>query len=391
MKKVRFLFIVLFLLIFLISLYLFNTFRSPMDAKIQKIDDFQITEISGAGNIYYAGNYIQNFTNAQPFELKTLNYSREIFIKSDSQTSFAFSVLGTYFSAMPDSHIYYEPKTKEFYLLKGEFFWKKEAAKSKAEIFVKDMRRASQQSINLSTLGRLRYRDNIVEIWNFDGKLTFLSDGNEEKMEKNKLLVFRRGSKPRILNILSSPGVISPENTILSLEKMGDSVVKFNWKHSLNANDYIFRLYSSSLRENVLHKDYLTTNRISLDLLRFNHGEFYWEIFPYDSIREIEGSPSNMGYVKLLGSVLDREKVLKPPKLTIKSITASGNVVVIKGEADTNSKLYINEIPKQIDQDGTFIHTITYKTIGSKTIVFRLVSPFEVETRIEEQVSIYEE
>ncbi len=90
-----------------------------MDARIQKIDDFQITEISGVGKIYYAGNYIQNLSDAQPFELKTLNYSGEIFIKSDVQTSFAFTVLGTYFTAMPDSHIYYQPKTKEFYLLKG--------------------------------------------------------------------------------------------------------------------------------------------------------------------------------------------------------------------------------------------------------------------------------
>jgi hypothetical protein len=66
-------------------------------------------------------------------------------------------------------------------------------------------------------------------------------------------------------------------------------------------------------------------------------------------------------------------------------------VVVIKGEADTKSKLYINDIPRQIDQDGTFIHTITYKTPGTKTIVFRLVSPFEVETRIERQIPIYNE
>ena len=66
-----------------------------MDANIQKIDDFQITEISGNGNIYYASNYIQNLSDGQPFLLKTLNYSGEIFIKSDFQTSFAFSVFGT--------------------------------------------------------------------------------------------------------------------------------------------------------------------------------------------------------------------------------------------------------------------------------------------------------
>ena len=362
-----------------------------MDANIQKIDDFQITEISGNGNIYYASNYIQNLSDGQPFLLKTLNYSGEIFIKSDFQTSFAFSVFGTYFTALPDSHIYYEPKTKEFYLLGGEFYWEKEASVSKAEIFIKDMRRASQQTINLSTQGRLRYRDNIVEIWNFDGKLTFLADENQEIVEKNRLLMYRRGRKARKLNILPAPGVISPENTTLSLAKMGDSVVKFNWKHSMNAKEYIFKLYTSSLRESVLHKDYLTTNRISLDLLRFDNRHFYWEIFPYDSIREIEGSPSKMGYIKLLGSLLDRENVLKPPKLNIKSITPSGNVVVIKGEADIKSKLYINEIPKQIDQDGTFIHTITYKSVGSKTIVFRLVSPFEVETRIEKKITIYDE
>ena len=72
-------------------------------------------------------------------------------------------------------------------------------------------------------------------------------------------------------------------------------------------------------------------------------------------------------------------------------MTVSGNMVLIKGEADANSQLFIDSDTVKIDMDGKFIHTITFKTIGKKNIVFRLVSPSEIETVTERQVSIFEE
>jgi hypothetical protein len=98
-----------------------------------------------------------------------------------------------------------------------------------------------------------------------------------------------------------------------------------------------------------------------------------------------------MGKIKIVGVILDKEKLLKPPKLEIDSFTVSGNIVLIKGEADANSQLFINDEFVKIDMDGKFIHTITFKTLGTKSIVFKLISPSEIETVFKRQVAIFEE
>ena len=64
---------------------------------------------------------------------------------------------------------------------------------------------------------------------------------------------------------------------------------------------------------------------------------------------------------------------------------------MIKGEAESNSQLFINSEPVKIDMDGKFIHTMTFRTIGVKAIEFRLVSPSEIETVVTRQVTIFEE
>jgi hypothetical protein len=122
-----------------------------------------------------------------------------------------------------------------------------------------------------------------------------------------------------------------------------------------------------------------------------NENEIFWEVYPYDSQNEIEGTPSKMGKIKIVGAILDKEKLLKPPELEIGSLTVSGNMVLIKGEADANSQLFINDEFVKVDMDGKFIHTITFKTIGTKSIVFKLISPSETETVFERQVAIFEE
>jgi hypothetical protein len=45
----------------------------------------------------------------------------------------------------------------------------------------------------------------------------------------------------------------------------------------------------------------------------------------------------------------------------------------------------------KIDMDGKFIHTIAFKTLGTKEIIFRLVSKAGVETIKTKQVKIFAE
>ena len=120
-------------------------------------------------------------------------------------------------------------------------------------------------------------------------------------------------------------------------------------------------------------------------------GDLFGDAHVFCTQKNIEGSPSRMGKIQIVGVILDKEKLLKPPKLEIGSLTVSGNIVLIKGEADANSQLFINDEFVKIDMDGKFIYTITFKTIGTKSIVFKLISPSEIETIFERQVTIFEE
>jgi hypothetical protein len=104
-----------------------------------------------------------------------------------------------------------------------------------------------------------------------------------------------------------------------------------------------------------------------------------------------EGAPSRTGNIKLIGSIGDAANALEHPKLVITSFNTSGNMVLIKGEADKSCQLFINDENVAINMDGTFYYTKIFNQIGSKTIVFRLAAPTGMETRITKTVTIFEE
>lgn len=218
-------------------------------------------------------------------------------------------------------------------------------------------------------------------------------ENNPYPLKSNQILILeKRNNRITFEDTLPAPQYISPEEKIIHLNLIGDSIIKFGWKSVRGASQYQLRLYTSKLRENTIFDREVTASRKSIDILKFeNENEIYWEVYPYDSQKNIEGSPSKMGKIRIVGAILDREKFLKPPKLDIGSLTVSGNMVLIKGEADANSQLFINDEFVKIDMDGKFIHTITFKTIGTKPIVFKLISPSEIETVFERQVAIFEE
>ncbi len=406
MKKIRLIFLILVIVVTAVCLSLFHKFQAPMDSRMEKISEFKITKISGNGKIYFNTKPMEktDFTALRPVDIRRMQYSRAMYLKADPHTSFEFYCMGTSFNVLPKSYLHYYPKKKELHFYSGEFYWVNRSGrrtKNKGTVVYIGKPR---QMIILSDSGRARAGENSTEIWNYSGTSKVNAEEKEYQLTANQLFVrtnspvstqrfSRRVQSPSIqlIDILPMPRNIDPAKSDIVLKKPDDSVIRFNWRAVPGAPRYIFRLYSSNLRENILVEKLLDVNRVNLDLLQFEERLFYWEAFPVDPVNQWEGVPSKMGEIKLVGYLLGKKSVQKPPELIIKSLTVNGNLVIIKGRADPNSQLYINGENVKIDLDGEFITTRSFKGLGRKQILFKLISPLGVETIEERYVSIYEE
>ncbi len=156
-------------------------------------------------------------------------------------------------------------------------------------------------------------------------------------------------------------------------------------------SEYKVKLYPSPLRESLLLEKLVSSNRTGIDLEEFEQNrEFYWEVLPLNE-EKIEGEPSEMGQIRIFGVLISEERDSRPPELAITSMTVNGNMVLIRGNADVNSELFVDDIPVKIDNNGIFIYTKRYKTLGLKQIIFKVVSPSGVESIETKQVTIFEE
>jgi hypothetical protein len=386
------------LIILIAFVMFFNTSKAPMNPKIDKISEFKITQISGNGNIYQSKQPLnrKHLSLTDRVDIKNMNLNSEQYLMSDSHTAFEFYCFGTAFTVLPGSYLYYMPQTKEIWFYNGEFYWHVKSKTKKVDIFIRgdveSTDTSPQQSISLSTSGRARISPNWIRIWNYTGKLTFNYGSDTRELEANQHLIYRKNNRVEISRLFASPGTISPENKVVSLKEPGSSVVNFSWKVVRGAPRYIFRLYPSNLMENILFEKDVPTPRFNLDLLQFeDFGEFYWQVFAYDPMSNREGSPSAMGYLKLVGALLNKEMALKPPELKIKTLDANGNLVLIEGETDMNATLYINDVLVTVNMDGTFIHTINFEKIGRNRILFKIISPSGIETIVEKFATTYDE
>jgi hypothetical protein len=398
MNKIRLIFLIVVSVVSLICLFLFSTFhKSPPEYKIDKISEFKLTKISGNGKVYYSNKRIEEedlaANNLQTVDIKRMEFKNEIYIKSDNDTAFEFFCFGTSFTMLPGSHLYYKPQTKEIYFFTGEFYWYKEAGKQKLDISIKK----PQNLLTLSDSGRIRIDETKINIWNYKGNLKFNYNGEDFNLQARQLfsvqqdLRYRRDPIPKIMNILPLPENIDPAVKDIPLTDQDVSVIRFNWKMVRGNPIYKFRLYSSNLRENILLERIRRKNFVTLDMLQFEERDFYWEIFPVDPRTQVEGVPSRLGHIRLIGSLLEKKNVQKPPELNVSSLTRNGNLVIIRGTAEVNADLFINDIPIKVDRDGVFVYSLRFKTIGPKKIIIKLVSPLGVKTEDERNVTIFAE
>lgn len=404
-NKIRLIFLIVIFIICIGALVKFNGFNAPLGPKIDRIPEFKITKISGNGKIYFDKNpmAINNSESSSTgvVNIKQMEYPGPMYFKADETTAFEFYCGGISFTALPGSYFYYQPNSSEFYFYSGTFYWdrKVKGQKGKVLVYIKK----AQNSLTLSDAGKIIIQEDLIEMWNYSsprltsgsGDLTF-NDGESGQtfdLKPVQMLVLRTNSPPTIFGVPPIPESIDPDQKVIKLKNPDDSVVRFNWKNVAGATQYIFRLYSSDLKENVLVEKSTQLSWVNLDLAQFEEREFYWQVIPINVTdgNQIEGVPSKLGHIQLVGALLGKKDIEKPPKLAVKSVTVNGNLVIIKGTADANSQLYINDELVKIDMDGEFIHYLSFKSIGPKRIFFRLISPSGIETTEERYVTIFAE
>ncbi len=400
MNKIRLFFIIVITVVAIFWFLLSGIFyKSPPETEIDATSEFKITKISGVGKIYCDRSPFQldNKTaiTVKPVDIRHMLYRDELYLASDAHTSFEFYCFDIAFTVLPGSSLYYQPKTRGLYFYQGEMFWKKEVAGTKMEISLRE----AQNVLTLSEEGRIRIQAGTMEIWNYAGTLNFNYAGKEHILNAKQLLTVVPSSRPQgatykdtitTYDIPASSQTIDPEEKIIKLDNDPNaSVLNFSWGVVRGTPSYIFRLYSSELKENLLEERTLMTSKVTLDMLKFEERDFYWQVFPVESQYQKEGVPSKQGHVKMIGTLLVKKNVQKPPELIISSCTTNGSTVIIEGTADVTCSLLINDEPVTIDRDGGFQNSTIYKTIGKKTILIRLVSPLGVETVVEKATFIY--
>jgi hypothetical protein len=343
---------------------------------------FQITGISDKGNVWLGGD------ESQPVNLKTLSFVSETRLASDLQTAWEFLFEGFLFTALPGSGIQYTPQTRELILEKGEFYWDRKLAGRKVEISLFK----GGNIFTLSNAGRIRLGANALEIWNYAGKLDIDFNGRLFHLNELQYLDSRDSGRQPPLPLFPAPPFISPESETIALTQPSDTIVQFKWKNVQGAREYALKLYPSALRDNLLLSRMVEENAVTLDIMPFSeYSELYWEVAVYDPLRRIESVPSQMGVISISSSLLKKGLQPQPPQIEVSSLSVSGEMVLIKGASDPNAQLFIDGDPVKLDSDGKFIHTISYKSIGVKEIVFRAVAPSGLEAVLKKLVTIFEE
>jgi hypothetical protein len=386
MKKLRVTFVACSLLIAIMAFFWLNgpdyspSIPGEYAGSIAK--GFQVTAISEKGILYFAND------ETRLANVKTSDFSAETRLRSDDQTAWEFIFEGVLFTVLPGGGIHYTPQTRELILENGEFYWEKKLGRQNTEISLLK----AGNIFRLSASGRIRLRDKFLEIWNFSGQVDL--DFNGQPIHLQELQYCKTGGGVRVspVSLAPSPPSISPEYETIPLVSPNDTIIQFKWKNVRGANNYLLKIYSSSLRDNMLSSKVVAGNSIMLDILPYiEYNELYWEVAAFDETRNIESAPSRMGVIIISSSMLKKGMLAQPPALEVSSLSVSGNMVLIKGSTDPNAQLSIEGLMIKLDNDGRFIHTISYKSIGIKNIVFKAMAPSGLETILKKQVTIFEE
>lgn len=386
MNKYRVIFAASMVLVAVIAVLWLNhpdvPLASPGSRSMPGMASFQVTAVSEKGNVWL------DHDETRLVDIRTLNFVSETHMHSDVQTAWEFLFEGFLFTALPGSAIRYTPQTRELILERGEFYWDQKLAGRKVEASLFK----GGNIVVLSSSGRLRLGDDWLEAWNYSGQLDFDLNGKLFHLGALQYLNTRAGGKLSPATLFPPPPFVSPEDKTIALIRPNDTIIQFKWKNVQGAREYILKLYPSALRDNLLLSKVVADNAVTLDILPFiENSELYWEVAAFDAARRIESAPARMGVIVISSSLLKRGQQPEPPRIEVDSLSVSGEMVLIKGVTDPYTQLFIDGSPVKLDGEGRFIHTISYKSIGSKEIVFRALAPSGLEAVLKKQVTIFEE
>lgn len=381
MGKIKIVFSVLTIIISIFFIARTMNFEQKLDPGKIKSPIFQITGVSENSKLF------QDLSLETPLTVSDTSFTKNLRIKTDSQTSFELLYKGILLNILPDSYVYYHPRREALSLISGELYWVK-SSNSPVQFYTKE----DKAPLTISFSGRIRKgQDGSLTIWSYKGGSVLKDKEDFINIPSGQCLVIDSKNKQKFSLIPKATTYIAPENKSVKISKFKDFLIKIDWKIVRGVTEYKVKLYPSPLRETILLEKIVALNRTGLDLEEFDQNrEFYWEIIPLNE-EKVEGEPSRMGKISLFGVLVSKERDSRPPELAITSMTVNGNMVLIRGNGDINSDLYVDENLVKIDSNGVFIYTKRYKTLGLKKIIFRIVSPSGVESIQTKQVTIYEE
>lgn len=378
MNKIRLLFLCVVVFVFICGLLVFNQLQSPQDPRLGKSSPFFISRVSGNGVVYTSGKPIKagNMSEAAAADLKRTDYPSEFYIKTDDHSGVEFYVKGTRFIAFPGTYLKYRATGGKIVLFNGSLEWSREFEKDPAVITLTK----SANNLVLSKSGRVTYGENRLEVRDYSGKLELSYGDNKIKMSDNQLFVTGTKLRPQTTRVLPRPAWINPEHKVYPLKEPKDSVATIKWKEVRGADNYRFRVFPSPLRESIIFERTVDINRIVIDLLAFEEREVYWQVIPLAGENQVAGTPSPVGHLEVIDGLLETKDVQKKPELDVSHTPPSGNSVFVRGTCEKENAVYVNGELVKRNMDGSFMHPLSYDSIGLKTIIVRAVSPTGVET-----------
>jgi hypothetical protein len=379
MKSIRFLFFLSIILITVFFAFFFiNSFTPPAGQPSGQPSSFL--------SLYGKKLAFTNPERTVLFKTPDKNQGASYTIYTGKDTSAAFLVGAHRLLLLAKSGIEVPSRPGRCTLTEGTVIWQK-ILKGKTELNIG----SPDLAITLSESGSIDISDLNVDITTHYSPAELTIKGDHHTLEALNRLRLNSNASPVTTPILRGISEILPVSDAIILRSAKDALIHFSWKPIPETTEYRVRVFGSIGLCPLLFERIVSSDRQIIDILHFDTDRFFWDVTPYDAQKRLFGVPSKMGQISRSGRLMEETSALMPPALEVHALTTSGSMVLIEGFAQPDSELFINDVLVKKDEEGKFIYTISYNKIGQKKIIFRLVSPAEIETRLERTVTIFVE
>jgi len=318
-------------------------------------------------------------------DIRDYPFLGETKVKPGPGASLEFMYNGIIFLCLPDAQFVYSPESNHLLLESGTFFWTNKSTGTEVTVTLLNQGNV----MNPSGAGKIALHGNNLEVWNYSGELNYRFQNTRYHLKQLSYSSTVPAMRGAVVSIAPAPESIDPDNQNIFFDEKAIPVVHFHWKGVPGVSTYLFRIYPSLLKEDVLTIQQVDGNTITVNIMPYiGQRHFYWDVCAFDPARNLESVPSRTGFVQLSGTFFAQKATTKPPELTLYPFTISGNMVVIKGSATPGSQMFIDDNQVTLDSLGNFTYTIFYPSMGLKDIVFNVISSTGLTTTLKRQVIV---